>query len=107
MIPTSVPNPDSFQALECASNIPNEAADIQPSTRGKEKTKQNTWSHKCNEELFATTSHLGGDPRTCDETVYVSISWKGCKQHIPWGESAGRLPVASLWMDTAVKAAII
>lgn len=38
LIPTSVPNPDSFQALEWSSNIPNEAADITPSTRGEEKS---------------------------------------------------------------------
>lgn len=55
MSPTSVPNPDSFQALGRASNIPNEAADIKQWRRGNEKHL--FCSHRCNKELFTSPSH--------------------------------------------------
>lgn len=62
MSPTSVPNPDSFQAPGWASNIPNEAADIKESRRGNEKHL--FCSHKCNDELLTPPSH-GWRPHNC------------------------------------------
>lgn len=67
MRPTSVPNPDSFQALGWASNIPNEAADIKQSRRGNEKHL--FCSHKCNKELFTSPSHGWRPHNFCGERV--------------------------------------
>lgn len=73
MSPTSVPIPDSFQALGWASNIPNEAADIKQSRRGNEKHL--FCSHKCNNERFTSPSH-GWRPHNLWWKSFVSISWK-------------------------------